>query len=283
LNEGVLSAIKMDAVHSSKRPIGIFDSGIGGLTVARAVSTLLPNEDIIYFGDTAHMPYGEKSASAIQSYCIKICNLLLSQDVKVILIACNSASAAAYDLVKEYVGSKALVLNVIDPMVHHVSHHFAKKKVGLIATKATVNSNVYKKKIDLLNLGIKLQSLATPLLAPMIEEGFAHSGIIKPMIEQYLSAPELEDIEALILGCTHYPIIQNDIKEYYHNQVAVLDSSEIVAEALNHLLGLHGLLNTNAAVGKRHCYVSDYTPSFAKSTATFFGEAITLEPYPLWE
>jgi len=270
-------------MHISKRPVGIFDSGIGGLTVARAVSNLLPGEDIIYFGDTAHMPYGEKSQSAIQSYCIKICNLLLGLDVKVILIACNSASAAAYDLVKEYVGSKALVLNVIEPMVQQVGHLYAEKNVGLIATKATVNSGVYERKIKQLELGIKLHSLAAPLLAPMIEEGFAHSGIIKPIINQYLSSDELQNLSALILGCTHYPIIHDEINEFYEGNVAILDSSEIVAKALEHLLGLHGLLNDNAAKGKRHCFVSDYTDSFARSTATFFGEEISLEAYKLWE
>jgi glutamate racemase len=117
---------------NKNQPIGIFDSGIGGLTVAHAVSTLLPHEDLIYFGDTAHLPYGDKSSAAIQSYTVKICDLLLKQNCKVILIACNSASSAAYHLAKEYVGSKAKVINVIDPVITYISLHLDNKTIGLI-------------------------------------------------------------------------------------------------------------------------------------------------------
>src|SRR5688572_29790686 len=123
-------------------PIGVFDSGIGGLTVAQAITKVLPNERLIYFGDTAHLPYGAKSTAAIQAYAVKICDLLLKQQCKVILIACNSASAAAYELVKEYVGSKAKVLNVIDPTVQFIGENYVGKTIGLIGTKQTVNSNV---------------------------------------------------------------------------------------------------------------------------------------------
>ncbi|MCS6820248.1 MAG: glutamate racemase, partial [Microscillaceae bacterium] len=179
-------------------PIGIFDSGIGGLTVAKAVAEALPNENLIYFGDTAHLPYGDKSTAAIQAYSIKICNFLLSQHCKVILIACNSASVAAYELVKEYVGSKAKVFNVVQPVIEWVGRHYANQRIGLIGTRQTVFSNVYKKKIDDLQQNIELQSLATPLLAPMIEEGFFNKNISKAVIQEYLSNPILADIQALI-------------------------------------------------------------------------------------
>ena len=149
-------------------PIGIFDSGIGGLTVARAIRKQLPNEKIIYFGDTAHLPYGDKSTEAIQSYAIKICNLLLEHQCKVIVIACNSASAAAYALVKAYVGSKAKIINVIDPTVNYISQKYSNKKVGVIGTRKTINSDVYAHKITAKNNTIEVASLATPLLAPMI-------------------------------------------------------------------------------------------------------------------
>jgi glutamate racemase len=185
--------------------IGIFDSGIGGLTVARQLANLLPSENLIYFGDTAHLPYGDKSTAAIQAYAIKICNFLISREVKAILIACNSASAAAYELVKEYVGSKALVFNVIDPVVDFVCNQYPGKTIGLIGTKQTVNSKVFERKILEKNSGITLKSLATPLLAPMIEEGFFHNNISWNVIENYLVNPQLENIHALILACTHYP------------------------------------------------------------------------------
>ncbi len=266
----------------SNAPIGVFDSGIGGLTVAHAVTKLLPNESLIYFGDTAHLPYGDKSSAAIQAYSIKICNLLLQQKCKVILIACNSASAAAYDLVKEYMASKAKVLNVIDPAVKYLGEHFANKSVGLIGTKQTINSNIYKKKVDALNKNIDLKSLATPLLAPMIEEGFFNNQISESIINQYLNDPTLTDIDALVLGCTHYPLIKAQIEAYYKNKFSVLDTSILVAEALKTYLAENKLLNQKPNP-VHHFYVSDYTSSFEASTRWFFGENVKLEHYPLWE
>ncbi|PKQ66596.1 glutamate racemase [Raineya orbicola] len=268
---------------AQQKPIGIFDSGIGGLTVMRAVRNLLPHEDIIYFGDTAHLPYGDKSTEAIQSYSIKIANFLLSQECKVILIACNSASAAAYKLLKEYVGSKASVLNVIDPMVSLVAEKYAGKIVGLIGTKQTVHSNVYAKKINDLQLGITLKSLATPLLVPMIEEGYLRSPILQQTITDYLSRSELSDIEALILGCTHYPLIRPEIEAFYQGKVAILDSSEVVARSLRGLLELKNIANPQQKTGKSSFFVSDYTQSFENATFLFFGENVRLEHYPLWE
>ena len=273
------------SIHMKKhalKPIGIFDSGIGGLTVAQQISKILPNEDIIYFGDTAHLPYGDKSTAAIQAYSVKICNLLLSQDVKAILIACNSASAAAFDLVKEYVGSKALVFNVIDPVVDYVSRHFAGKTVGLIGTKQTINSNIFKKKIEDKNQHIVLKSLATPLLAPMIEEGFFNNKISNEVIYEYLNNPELTGIESLILGCTHYPLIAKQIESFFQGKVEVIDSSGIVANSVLDKLTELELLNFPHEV-KNKFYVSDYTPSFENSTQIFFKDKVNLEYYPLWD
>ena len=267
----------------NNNPIGIFDSGIGGLTVAYAVNQALPSENLIYFGDTAHLPYGDKSQAAIQAYSVKICDLLIKQKCKVILIACNSASAAAYELVKEYVGSKALVLNVIDPVVEFVNKQFAEKSIGLIGTKQTVYSNVYKKKIDDLETGVILKSLATPLLAPMIEEGFFENNISESIINTYLSDIQLANIEALILGCTHYPLIKKEIENYYQGKVKVIDSSAIVAKKLEETLKELNLKNEESSVGTKKFFVSDYTKSFEQSTKIFFKEALNLEHYPLWE
>lgn len=263
-------------------PIGIFDSGIGGLTVAYAVNQLLPQERIVYFGDTAHLPYGDKSTAAIQSYAIKICDVLLKNNCKVILIACNSASAAAYQLVKEYVGSRAKVMNVIDPAVQYVSKKYEGKTVGLIGTKKTVQSNVYRKRLDKNSKQIELRALATPLLVPMIEEGFFDNKITQSIIENYLSDKTLQGIEALILGCTHYPLIKKEIESFYTHKVEVIDSSKVVAEALRDYLVKNDLLATEAEV-KHSFYVSDYTRSFAETTRIFFKEEVQLEHYPLWE
>jgi len=263
-------------------PIGIFDSGIGGMTVARAVGHLLPNEQIIYFGDTAHLPYGDKSTAAIQAYSVKISDVLLQSGCKVILIACNSASAAAYDLIKAYVGSKAKVFNVIDPVVNYIRENYHNISVGLIGTKQTIGSNVYKSKIDALDNGIKLKSLATPLLVPMIEEGLLNGNISKDIINNYLSNPILEDISSLILGCTHYPLIKSNIRQYYNGQVEILDSSEIVAASLKSFLEYH-LMSAKKAKQASRFLVSDYTSDFEELTRLFFGEHVNLEKYPLWE
>jgi glutamate racemase len=271
----------MQHLHSNQ-PIGIFDSGIGGLTLAKALVQQLPHESIIYFGDTAHMPYGDKSVAAIQAYSIKIAHMLLQQRCKLILIACNTASAVAYELVKEYVGKQAMVLNVVDPTVAFLREHYAHKKVGLIATRPTVNSNIYKKKIDALNINISLRSHATPLLASAIEEGFSNHIVIESLLQEYLASEELKDIDALVLACTHYPIIKHKIAEFYQGTVDIIDTSDIVAQAVYSQLQFHQLL-TKHTTSSKHFYVSDYTESFVAGTQLFFHELIKLEHYPLWE
>lgn len=269
--------------HSPSQPIGIFDSGIGGLTVAHAVVKHLPKENIIYFGDTAHMPYGDKSTAAIQAYAIKIAHMLLQQECKLILIACNSASAAAYELVKEYVGSKAIVMNVIDPVIHLLKDEYAKKNVGLIGTRQTVNSHIYKKKLDDTKRGVSLISHATNLLASAIEEfGSSNNEVIDALLNVYLAKPDLQNIDALVLACTHYPVIKDRIKKHCKDSVTIIDSSETVAQAVRKQLEKHNLLNDNGTSNK-HFYVSDYTESFAHNARLFFDNDVTLEHYPLWD
>lgn len=266
---------------SASAPIGIFDSGIGGLTVAHAIRELLPNESLVYFGDTAHLPYGDKSEAAIQAYSIKIADVLLMKGCKVIVIACNSASSAAYELLKEYVRS-VQIINVIDPMVNLVLDHYAGKRVGLIGTKRTVQSGVYEQKIKQAHERISLHSLATPLLAPMIEEGFFNNKISHEIIAQYLNDPELQNIEALILACTHYPLIKKEINTFYDHKMPVLDSSEVVAKALKQHLEERTLLNPGIGPVQHQFLVSDYTSSFEASTRLFFREQVNLEKLPLW-
>lgn len=267
--------------NREKRPVGIFDSGIGGLTVAHAIKNLLPSEDLIYFGDTAHLPYGDKSEAAIQVYSIKIADILLKKGCKVIVIACNSASSAAYELLREYVRKDTHIINVIDPMVELVTSQFKGSRVGLIGTKRTVQSGVYLRKIQEANRDISLQSLATPLLAPMIEEGFFNNQISHEIIAQYLSDPVLENIEALILACTHYPLIKKEINKFYDGKMTILDSSEVVARALQKYLADEGLLNTPHEA-EHHFLVSDFTESFESSARMFFHQSVKLEKHSLW-
>jgi glutamate racemase len=269
------------APRNKHQPIGIFDSGIGGLTVAHAIKKLLPDESMIYFGDTAHLPYGDKSEAAIQAYSIRIANILLQKGCKVIVIACNSASSAAYELLKEYVRKDTHIINVIDPMVALVANRFPGKNIGLIGTKRTVQSDVYSRKIQEANRAIGLHSLATPLLAPMIEEGFFNNQISHEIIAQYLSDPVLQNIDALILACTHYPLIKKEIGQFYNNSMQILDSSEVVAAALKAYLQEHDLLNTSLDPS-HHFLVSDFTESFESSARMFFHASVHLEKHQLW-
>jgi glutamate racemase len=262
------------------KPIGIFDSGIGGLTVAKAIKNTLPNEQIVYFGDTKHLPYGDKSKETLVGYSLQIVDFLISKGVKAIVIACNSASAMAFEEVRDY--SSVPVYNVIDPIVDYVeSHRDISKSVGLIATKATVNSNVYSSKIEKCCVGVKTSSLATPLLVPMIEEGFHDDKISHTIIANYLGDKKLKGIDTLILGCTHYPLIENEISNYYDGDVNILNSANIIAEKVNKLLLKSDLINKQENIGKDHFYVSDYTPSFEKTANIIFSDSINLEKVTL--
>jgi glutamate racemase len=263
-------------------PIGIFDSGIGGLTVAHAITKILPLESMIYFGDTAHLPYGDKSEAAIQAYSVKIADLLLKRGCKVIVIACNSASSAAYELLKEYVQNEAMVINVIDPMIGFVLENLQNRTVGLIGTKRTVQSGIYKRKIEEADPSIIVRTHATPLLAPMIEEGFFNDKISSEIIGEYLSSEALTGIEALILACTHYPLIKKEINGYYKNQIPILDSAEVVARALNTYLSERNLRRI-AGEPRHEFLVSDYTESFEAATRIFFQKPVPLQTHLLWE
>jgi glutamate racemase len=263
-------------------PIGIFDSGIGGLTVASAITNLLPNEKLIYFGDTAHLPYGDKSADSIKYYGIRISQFLLEHQCKMIVIACNTASAQAYETVKDFVGNKAIVINVIDPVVKEVTENIRTKHVGVIATKGTVRSDIYSKKIKQHNKETEVSSLATPLLVSMIEEGFFNNNISKAVIHSYLERPKLRKIDSLILACTHFPLIKKEIEEYYKQKVTIVDSAGVVATAVKDILGKHKLLTT-LKNPRHHFYVSDYTDSFEKSTHFFFKGKIKLEKADIWK
>src|SRR6201997_4405924 len=155
---------------NANQPIGIFDSGIGGLTVANAIAKVLPNEQLIYFGDTAHLPYGDKSPDSIKYYSIRIAQFLLEQNCKAIVIACNTASALAYETVKDFVGGKVPVIDVVNPIVNEIIKDDKLKHIGVIATKATIKSDIYARKLKHAVKHVEVSSLATPLLASMIEE-----------------------------------------------------------------------------------------------------------------
>lgn len=258
------------------QPIGIFDSGVGGLTVAKEIKRLLPNENLIYFGDTKHLPYGDKSREAIIGYCTKITRFLLEKNCKAIVIACNSATANALKEVMEETAGKVPVIDVINPVAEKVAYEIH-NNVGVIATKATVNSGLYRKTIRKHNKFIKVDELATPLLVPAIEEGFKNHPITHSIIYNYLSNNKLKNIETLILGCTHYPLLINEIRQYYGNRVRVIDSPGIVANQLRMILDRNQLLNGKNPQPSYQFYLSDLTKNFEKISKKFFGNSIDLK------
>jgi len=263
-----------------KQPIGIFDSGVGGLTVAHAIKQILPGESLIYFGDTAHLPYGDKSAESIRYYSQRITEFLLDHNSKVVLVACNSASASAFDSLKKEFQEKTILFDVIDPVVDYLStRNF--NKIGVIGTKRTISSGTYEKKIKEKSPATNVVSMATPLLVPMIEEGFIFDDISNAIIRTYLTNESLAGIQALILGCTHYPIIKNQISKIFNFNVEVIDSARIVSIILRNALEKNNLLNDSGIVNDQF-FISDYTPYFEKIARMFFEGEINLKKADIW-
>jgi glutamate racemase len=264
----------------NNQPIGIFDSGVGGLTVAHAVKQVLPGESIVYFGDTAHLPYGDKSEEAIRYYSLKITEFLLAHNAKVVLVACNSASASAFDHLKKEFAGKTILLDVIDPVIDYISHN-KYKKIGVIGTKRTISSGTYENKVKEKSPETIITSMATPLLVPMIEEGFIFDDISNAIIRTYLSDKLLNGIEALILGCTHYPIIKNQISKFFNFDVEVVDSSRIVSVILREVLERNSMLNNSGIINDQF-FISDYTSYFEKIARMFFEGEINLKKADIW-
>lgn len=256
-------------------PIGIFDSGIGGLTVVRAIMEKLPNENLIYVGDTMHMPYGDKSAEAIRQYSLNICRFLERKGCKIIVMACNSASASAFDFIAKQINLP--VINVIDPAVLHISTLKSVGKIGVIGTKRTIGSHIYPRKIKRLLPEVLVSSLATPLLAPMIEEGFFNNNISRTIVHSYLSKPGIRQVDTLILACTHYPLIKKDIELFFTHPVMIIDTADITASEVKQKLSSMNQFCKGKKTPLHHFYVTDFTAAFEKSTQIFLSKKVHLQ------
>lgn len=259
---------------NDNRPIGVFDSGVGGLTVAKEIKRLLPHESIIYFGDTKHLPYGDKSQEAIAKFSKKITRFLIKENCKAIVVACNSATSNAIDEIKS-VAKNTLVVDVISPVTKKVAYEIH-EKIGVIATKATVNSHAYKRSIHRLNRHLKVVEIPTPLMVPIIEEGFCNTQVSRYAMESYLSNKKLEGIDAIILGCTHYPLIEKEVQQIFQGKVNVVNSPLIVVNQLIHEMDSKNLLS-ESKTPEYHFYLSDYTANFERLAKQFFGKSIHLE------
>ena len=267
-------------MNFDSRPIGVFDSGIGGLTIAHGMVERMPRESIIYFGDTQHLPYGDKSAGTVRRYALEISKFLVKNNCKAIVIACNTASALAYEAVKHQF-PEVKVYNVIDPVVDIVAS-LDLKNVGVIGTRSTIGSGIYVDKIKKAAPTVNVHSLATPLLVPMVEEGYHNQNISEEIIASYLEIPVLKDIDELILGCTHFPLIKDEINEYYDGKVVLIDSPTIVAQKVYEDLKKHNMLSNNDNPSYSF-FVSDLTSSFTNSAGRFFSDSVSLKECRLWE
>ena len=258
-------------MKSDGRAIGIFDSGLGGLTIFKEVRAMLPRENIIYYGDTAHVPYGSKSKETVTAYSLDIAKFLEGKKVKLILIACNTASALALHTVKKHV--KVPVLGVIAPGAKCAAAASKNKKVAVIATESTVKSNAYPEHIKKLDKTLKTAQYACPLFVPVIEEGLLDGPITELIIKRYLESVKNFGADTVILGCTHYPVIKKSIAKIFGKNARLVDSAEEIAKEAKTLLVQKNMLKTKGKA-KIQIYASDSPQRFAKLAKSITGGGV---------
>ena len=243
--------------------IGIFDSGVGGLTVVRAILKKIPGYDIVYFGDTAHTPYGTKSAETVVGYTINNIEFLLHQGAKVIVIACNTASSVVTAQVLEKF--TVPIFEVITPAVAHALQASTSLSFGIIGTRATITSGIYHKKIIESQPEARIYSMACPLLVPLVEEGWLHTRETAMIVKKYLQPLKTRQIDTLILGCTHYPLLKKVIQRKIGKRVALIDSSICISERIKSFLSdNHKIDRQLGQNGHLSLFVSDVTEQFKK-------------------
>ena len=250
----------MHASEPALRPIGVFDSGIGGLTVVRALRDLLPQEDIFYIGDTARLPYGGKSKSTIERYSIEISGLLLAENAKMIVVACNTSSSLAVAKLQEIL--KVPVVGVIAPGARAAVKETRIGHVGVIGTKSTILSEAYERAIKALNPAVRVTSQACPLLVPLVEEAWLMDKVTREVLHRYLDPVIRAGIDTLVLGCTHYPLLAPLIQEVAGSGVKLVDSSKNCAVAVKQTLLECELENTSDGSGKLNVALTDSSNSF---------------------
>lgn len=254
-----------------KRPIGVFDSGLGGLTVVKQIKKVLPNESIIYLGDTARVPYGTRSKKTIIKFSLQDAFYLAGKGVKCVVIACNTSSANASNHIKREI--EIPVLDVVSPGIEIASKTSLKKKIGVIGTKATIRSGAYRKGLS--NRGIvKVYELECPLFVPFIEEGETSGKLITLLAKKYLNSLTRRNIDTLILGCTHYPIIESVIGNVVGKNIQIINPGKALAEKLKNLLTERELLSDNNVV-KHKYFLTDYSGEFLNVANMFLGEDIS--------
>ena len=260
LNEQEKESRFVDTEAMKTAPIGVFDSGVGGLTVAREIMRQLPDENLVYFGDTARVPYGSKSKANIIHFSRQIIRFLQTKQVKAIVIACNTASALALDVVQEEFDLP--IMGVVIPGARAAVRESKNNKIGVVGTEGTINSKLYSRLIKGLEPGASVIGKPCPLFVPLVEEGFAKHHITDEVIDIYLKDMKQSDIDTMILGCTHYPLLRSKVKAYFGEKVHIVNPAYETAMDLKTLLKERGMENDSENLNKYKFYVSDAAEKF---------------------
>ena len=254
---------------NANSPIGVFDSGVGGLTVVSEITKQLPSESIIYFGDTARVPYGNKSAETVTNYSRQIVHFLLKNNVKAIVIACNTASAFALETLKLELDIP--IIGVVKPGAKAAYETTKNKRIGGIGTLGTTSSKIYNQYISTYDNTIFVDNEACPLFVPLVEEGMINDSVTHEMIKRYTKRLINENIDTLVLGCTHYPLLKEEINKVLGGKINLVNPAYETALALKDILTKNNLLNTSNAEPKHRFYVSDGATQFK----SFAGKILT--------
>lgn len=257
---------------SNTKPIGVFDSGIGGLTVVHALHTRLPHENIVYFGDTARVPYGPKSPQVVREYAAQDVDFLVGSDIKMVVIACNTVSAVALDVVQKH--ARVPVVGVIVPGAEAAVAATRKKRVGIIGTRATVDSGAYTNAVRHLDPDVKVFAQECPLFVPLAEEGWVDHHVTHLVAKDYLFPLKLEKIDTLILGCTHYPLLRKAISLAVGGDVVLIDSGEATAADVERILDSEKLRNPSKDRANLKFFVSDIPSKFTEVGERFLGQKL---------
>jgi glutamate racemase len=258
------------------RSIGIFDSGIGGLTVFREIAKILPREDLIYLGDTARVPYGTKSAATVTRYAIQNVRFLLRENVKLVVVACNTASAFALEALREEFSIP--ILGVIEPGVSGTLRTLSgkpSKKVTVIGTEGTIASEAYSRSLLRQDPHVSVTGTACPLFVPLVEEGWWENDVAERVARVYLQETLRQGLDALILGCTHYPLLKRTIRKVVGPNAVLVDSAEETAQEVSRLLGKDRLLRESNPVSQRKFFVTDSPERFQRVGSMILGQALT--------
>ena len=257
----------------NNNPVGVFDSGLGGLTVVKAIRNVLPSESIIYFGDTARVPYGNKSPELIKEYSLQITDFLLEQGTKIIVVACNTATALALNTLQDKLDIP--VIGVVKPGVDSALKLTQNNCIGVIGTISTINSGVYETELRAINNSVKVASAPCPLFVPLAEEGWINEPATKLIAKKYLEPVNKANVDTLILGCTHYPLLKEVIQEAVSSKIKLVDSAQATAVETTELLTNNELLNSQITKGALKLFVSDLPARFETVASRFLGEKIS--------